>query len=355
MELIDLSPIKPMLMRSLENPKAIQVFMNYHLWLLWSFELLLLWIFIIWSLLYIAYLLWKSKVWKNKSKKERKKIIKKTFLEYWHKVKKPLRKLRYLIIWGILISFSWLLVSLIFYFYTKGWDVYNCSFSPEENMVLGYWSFLSLIIFLIAPAFIMFCFGNKFIRNIWILIYIFWIWFISMWRFISIGCVWMKQEEEDETEVIESIENFGTMNEIENMEEMDEMEEISGLRTGSWKKYGYVLLPDSVEISVKDKVIEWEAVDLSVTIIKGWKIMNNYEGTIFLSIVDENWDFRKSSEYILPNGWRYTFKKEDLWYKKFQRWLEIKKEWTFYIEVEDLLDDNEAILWRQKIEVVKKS
>lgn len=192
MELIDLSPIKPMLMRSLENPEAIKVFINYNLWLLGSFELLLLNVFIICSLLYISYLLLKSKIWKNKSKKERKNIIKNIFLEYWHKVKMPLRELRYLIIWWILISFSWILVSAIFYIYNLWWNWwYNCSFSPEENHLLGSWAFLSLIIFLIAPLFIMFCFGNKFIRNIWILIYIFGIIFIAMWKFISIGCAWM--------------------------------------------------------------------------------------------------------------------------------------------------------------------
>ncbi len=178
-----------MLIRSLENPEAIKVFINYNLWLLGSFELLLLRIFIILSLLYIAYLLLKSKVWKIKSKKERKKIIKNAFLEYLHKAKKPLRKLRYLIIWAILIHCARLIVSGIFHVYNLWLTWYNCQFSPEENILLGHWAFLSLIIFLTAPMFIMFCFGNKFIRNIWILIYIFWILFIAMGKFISISCV----------------------------------------------------------------------------------------------------------------------------------------------------------------------
>ena len=181
-----------MLMRALANPEAIKIFINYNLWFLGSLELQLLSIFIICSISYISYLLLKSKVWENKNKKERKKIIKDTFLEYWHKVKKPLRKLRYLIIWWILLSLARLFVSLIFYIYNLGGlNWYNCIFSPEEDAVLWYWAFLSLIIFLIAPVFIMFCFGNKFIRNIWILIYIFGIFFIAMWKFISIGCAWM--------------------------------------------------------------------------------------------------------------------------------------------------------------------
>lgn len=192
MESIDLSLIKPMLMRSLENTEAVKYFINYNLWLLVGPGLLLLHIFIICSLWYIAYLLRKHKVWENKNKQERKKIIKDIFLDYWHKVKKPLRELRYLIIWGILIALARWFVSFIFYIYNLGGlNWYNCTFSPEENQILGSRSFLSLIIFLIAPLFIMFSFGNKFMRNIWILIYIFWICFIAMWKFISIYCAGM--------------------------------------------------------------------------------------------------------------------------------------------------------------------
>lgn len=221
MELIDLSPIKPMLMRALANSEAIKTFINFHLWLLGSFGLLLLHIFIICSLWYIAYLLREHKVRENKNKQERKTIIKNAISEYLRKVKRPLRKLRYLIIWFMLIFCAWLFVSMIFYIYRwSRW--YNCSFSPEENQILGYWSFLSLIIFLIAPLFIMFCFGNKFIRNIWILIYIFWIWFIAMWKFISIGCAWMENEEElKETEEIENVKELKNVWEVEDIKEIE--------------------------------------------------------------------------------------------------------------------------------------
>lgn len=176
-----------------------------------------------------------------------------------------------------------------------------------------------------------------------------------MWKFISIGCAGMEHEEDEEFEEIESIEDFGATNEIEYIEKMDEMDEIWGLRTKSLKKYNFVILPDNIEISVEDKVIEWEAVNLSLTIIKDWEKMDDYEGTVYLSIVGEDWVPLKSSECTLPAGWLYTFKKEDLWFKNFQRWLEIKKEWTFYIEVEDLNDWDENILWRQKIKVIKKT
>ena len=163
------------------------------------------------------------------------------------------------------------------------------------------------------------------------------------------------EQEKDETEEIESLENFGGMEWIEDMDEMDDMDETLGLRTGSWMKNGIVLLPDSVEISVKDKVIVWEAVDLSFTIIKGWEIMDDYEGIIYFSIVDEDWAPLKPSEYVMPAGWLYKYEKEDLWYKEFQRWLEIYKDWTFYIQAEDLMGPDDKIIWRQKITVIKKN
>ena len=349
MDLIDLSPIKPMLMRSLENPEAIKAFINYHLWLLGSFELRVFWIFIIWSLLYLAYLLWKNK--RENSKKE---IIKKSVFEYLKKVKKPLRKLRYLIIWGILISCAWLFVSLIFNFYAWASGVYNCSFSPEESLILGYWSFLSLIIFLIAPVFIMFCFGNKFIRNIWILIYIFWIWFIAMWRFISIGCAWMEHEEEaKELESIESLGEIQEIEEIEDLEYMDDTERSWWLIADDWDDYN--LLPDSAEISVKDPIIEWEAVNFKVIILKNGSKMTSYNGSIRITITDENWEFLKDDEYSLPSRWVYSFEPSDLWEKEFQKWLEINKEWTFYLEVQDLDEYEDKIIWRQKVIVVKNN
>ena len=161
----------------------------------------------------------------------------------------------------------------------------------------------------------------------------------------------MEQEEED-AEEIESLENFGAMNEIDDMEEMYEF---WGLRTESWMKNGIVLLPDSVEISVKDRIIEWEAVDLSFTALKGWEKMDDYDGSLYISIIDENWEHLKPTEYTIPNGWLYIFEKEDEWYKEFQRWLEIYKDWTFYIQAEDLMGPDDKILWRQKVTVIKKN
>jgi len=115
------------------------------------------------------------------------------------------------------------------------------------------------------------------------------------------------------------------------------------------------ILPDSAEIWVKNTIMEWEATNLSVTMMKNGSKMTNYAGTIYFTIEQEDWSALKSNEYTLPNWAIYTFLDTDLWSKEFQKWLEIKKEWTFYIQVEDLNDPDEKILWRTPVTVIKNA
>jgi len=122
-----------------------------------------------------------------------------------------------------------------------------------------------------------------------------------------------------------------------------------------WTIFAQNILPDSAEIEVKNPIIEWEATNLAVTIMKNWSKMNNYEGTVYFTIEEADWTALKPNEYTLPNGSIYSFVPTDLWSKEFQKWLEIKKEWTFYIQVEDLNDPDEKILWRQEITVIKSN
>lgn len=115
-------------------------------------------------------------------------------------------------------------------------------------------------------------------------------------------------------------------------------------------------VPDSAEISVKDPIIVWEATNLKITMMKNWSKMTNYNGTIWIEITEENWMPLQNSNYTLPNLWTYKFLPSDLWEKEFQKWLEIKKEWTFYIEVSELHEeDDEKILWKQIIHVVQNN
>ena len=109
-------------------------------------------------------------------------------------------------------------------------------------------------------------------------------------------------------------------------------------------------IPDNVDIQVKDTLIQWEATNLTITMIKNGQTMTSYTGMIWIEITDENWNPLKEGEYTLPNIWWYEFLPTDLGSKEFQRWLEIKKEWTFYIKVSDFIDEVEY--WEVLINVI---
>ena len=120
-----------------------------------------------------------------------------------------------------------------------------------------------------------------------------------------------------------------------------------------WAIFAQNILPDSAEISVKSPIIQWEATNLTITMIKNWSKMTSYNWSIFITITDQNGNLINPNEYTLPNRWMYTFLTTDLWSKEFQKWLEIKKEWTFFIEISDLNEDK--IFWRQEIKVIKNN
>ena len=133
---------------------------------------------------------------------------------------------------------------------------------------------------------------------------------------------------------------------------------IIGILTFIWLGFSTIfaqnILPDEVKISVKDPIVVWEAANLKITILKNWSKMTSYEGTILIQITDENWTRIRDNERVLPSLWWYSFLSSDLWEKEFQKWLEIKKEWTFYIEISDLNQDEDKILWKQVIHVIKQ-
>lgn len=114
------------------------------------------------------------------------------------------------------------------------------------------------------------------------------------------------------------------------------------------------ILPDAAEISVKDPVIMWEATNLKITIMKNWSKMTNYNWSIRIIVTEENGTPLKQNEYTVPSNWMYDFLASDLWVKEFQRWLEIKKEWKFYVEVQDLNANEDKVLWKELITVIRK-
>ena len=123
---------------------------------------------------------------------------------------------------------------------------------------------------------------------------------------------------------------------------------------GCWTIFAQNILPDEVDIEIKPEIIQWEATNLSITVLKNWSKMSSYRGTISIMITDETWSPLNINDYTLPHQWAYTFSDTDLWSTTFEKWLEIKKVWTFYIEVEDFNDPDERTLWRKKIQVINR-
>ena len=124
---------------------------------------------------------------------------------------------------------------------------------------------------------------------------------------------------------------------------------------GFWTILAQNILPDEARIDVKSPIIQWEATNLTITMMKNGSKMSSYGGTIYITVSDENWTPLNQNEYTVPKQWLYTFSDTDLWSTTFEKWLEIKKEWTFYIEVEDFNDPEEKILWREPITVIRNN
>lgn len=113
------------------------------------------------------------------------------------------------------------------------------------------------------------------------------------------------------------------------------------------------VLPDEAKIEVKSPIIQWEATNLTVTMMKNWSKMTPYEWTIYISVTDKDGFQLNPNEYTVPKQWLYTFSNTDLWSTTFEKWLEIKKDGQFFIEVIDFNDPSETPLWREPITVIK--
>ena len=122
---------------------------------------------------------------------------------------------------------------------------------------------------------------------------------------------------------------------------------------GFWAIFAQNILPDEAQIEVKSPIIQWEATNLTITMLKNWSKMSSYRGTVYITVTDENWSPLNKNDYTVPQQWLYDFWDADLWSATFEKWLEIKKVWTFYIEIEDFNDPDERTLWRQEIKVIR--
>ena len=122
---------------------------------------------------------------------------------------------------------------------------------------------------------------------------------------------------------------------------------------GFWTLLAQNILPDEAKIEVKSPIIQWEATNMTITMLKNWSKMSSYRWTVYITLTDESWAPLNKNDYTVPQQWLYDFSDADLWSATFEKWLEIKKIWTFYVEVEDFNDPDERSLWRQEIKVIR--
>lgn len=128
--------------------------------------------------------------WSNRQLTPREsKTILKTLYE---KHKNLTQSIRHLGIWFLLHFFTWKLVDLSFSLLASYqgqvalWARIEDPAFYALNSMMGNWSLYTMLIFSFAPFFIAYCFGNKFVRNIGILIYIAGILFVFFGFFVNL-------------------------------------------------------------------------------------------------------------------------------------------------------------------------
>ena len=106
-------------------------------------------------------------------------------------------------------------------------------------------------------------------------------------------------------------------------------------------------------ISVNPSTVKvWQPADITVKAVDSeWNIVDNYQWDILIQVMD--WDKElNSSDYTAPNDWTYSFTAEDMWQKKFTKWLIINKPWDFKVRVEDF---DTSKFWEWDIKVVAEN
>lgn len=176
--------------QTLQNPEKVKVFIQILNWAFYDLFWSVFWfILIVWVILFIYQVYKKTKSGQKKQQVNSLEIIK-IAGEMVQKSKQLGKSILYLFIGGVLQFFNWKLVSLSFELFSQKKDLDTLGTKiniPEMDLMFANWSILSLFIFSFAPFFIAFCFGNKFIRNIWILIYVLWIAFVALGYFLNLG------------------------------------------------------------------------------------------------------------------------------------------------------------------------
>ena len=170
-----------MFLRSLWNPNAFKFTVNH---VLGTYFLIFFFIIVWVTTIFIIKSLYK--LFKKIKKNEKKENLKEVFFSE----KNVFKVLKYPTIWAILVWTSWLQVSLCFWLFNI---LYKISISditkeerlPEEWRVFWCSASYTLWFFLIGWCLIWLSFWNKMLRNLWILFYVLWIFFIIFVLFLD--------------------------------------------------------------------------------------------------------------------------------------------------------------------------
>jgi hypothetical protein len=177
--------LRSMILKSITNPEAVSIFINQLLALYAS----VFWYVFVCSLLIAFFNLWYDVFRGKENIKPKENSFNDRLLRWLKSAREILRKiLKFPVIWRFLTMIPRMLVSLLFWLIESvkenGLEFVNQD--PKEQFLLWLWSLYSILFFAIAPFFIWFSFGNKFVRNIWILVYILWIAFVLLGQFLEL-------------------------------------------------------------------------------------------------------------------------------------------------------------------------
>ena len=94
-------------------------------------------------------------------------------------------------------------------------------------------------------------------------------------------------------------------------------------------------VPDFFNLELwSDKAEVNQELSLTITAIRDWKVMDNYDGVYFVT-VEENWNVVWEDTVKLANWWWWEFSKDGHWKTVYSNWIVFLRKWKFRIIVYD--------------------
>lgn len=99
-------------------------------------------------------------------------------------------------------------------------------------------------------------------------------------------------------------------------------------------------IPDFFTLELgSDKAEVNQELSLTITAVRDWEVMDNYDG-VYLVSIEENWNVLWNSDVKLANWWWWEFSKDGHWKTVYSNWIVFLRKWKFRIIVSDFLDDS---------------